>query len=830
MADDRIYVDVAIAGIPFSSLTYSVPEHLRNNTSIGKRAVVSIGKRIANGFIIDRHSTPPSQSAKPILEILDAKPVVTPALITLCKWMAQYYYCPLGDALKTSLPQGVDVEGERMVSLRNSDPALLKKAIGKSGVKGSIVDALLTGEVLSERDLLYLSGAASIAPQLRDLAGVGIIEIETILKPPAVKIKMQNVVRLQSDWQQYERLEELMQTLERRAPKQANVVALLYNAHKQGRKTMSMPELTESAGASSAQVRALEKKDIVDVFEEEVVREAQYSFEEHDKEFVLTQAQQDALGIVTSQIDSGKFHTNLLYGVPGSGKTQVYIEAVRHARDEGKNALVLVPEISLTPQVVYRFRKAFGKQLTVIHSGLSLGERYDAWRKCVDGEYRVVVGVRSASMVPIDNLGLIVVDEEHEASYKQSDMQPRYHARDVAVMRGFIEQATVLLGSATPSAETYNNAKSGKYNLLELNERVPGAELPSIRIVDMAEERRMLANKGEYSSELLAKLESTIAEGNGAIVFQNRRGYAPQMHCRECGHVEQCVNCSISLTYHKDSNNLRCHYCGYTRSLLKVCSECGSPDLKMMGFGTQKLEEELAALLPDAKIIRMDLDTTRRKGSHDFMLSAFTAGDADILLGTQMVAKGLDFERVSLVGVISAEHSLFMPDFRAEERTFQLLTQVAGRAGRGKHRGTVLFQTAKAEHPLFHYILKQDYRSFIEVELERRKSLSYSPFTRMALITFSGEDERKTAAAAETYFDLLTDHQTYFNLYPAQPAILERVNKQYRYQILLRIFKQRDADGAKMKTIFDSVRERYSKSGASSKVRITIDIDPQDMF
>lgn len=828
--NERVYADIAVPGVPKDTLTYAVPEGLYERMKPGVRVLVPLGRRLLMGFVVRVHCTMPDFALKAVQQVLDAEPVIAPAVQQLCDWVHRYYVCGLGEALKAALPQGMDVDTARFVSLCSDDDELIARVVGRSRTKAAIVDALRTGEVLSEEDLLAAAGTKSIAAQLRELMMEGVVQVESVIERPAVRVKTVLAVRLLPEWTRGEKLAELMEIVEARAPKQANIIATLWKHHGQGKRTVPMADLVREAKATAAQVRALEDKEVVEVLEEEVTREWEIRFAEKHKKITLTDRQRSVLGRVTTAMQEGGHRTMLLYGVTGSGKTQVYIDAIRHVLAAGKNALVLVPEISLTPQFVYRFRQAFGGDVTVMHSRMSLGERYDAWRLTLAGNYRVVVGVRSSVFAPLADLGLIVVDEEQDSSYKQSDTVPRYNGRDAAIMRGWYEQVPVLLGSATPSAESWHNARIGKYELLELPERIDGALLPVIEAVDMAEAKQQRLLRGAFSVALAEAIRDRAARGEASIILHNRRGFAPHVECRDCGHVEECDNCSISLTFHKDADLLRCHYCGTTRRVPVVCPQCGGTDLDRVGLGTQRVEEDLLNAVPEARVIRMDADSTRRKGSHDLILSAFSQGEADVLLGTQMVAKGLDFDRVTLVGVVSAEQSLLLPDFRAAERTMQLLTQVAGRAGRGSRPGTVLLQAMQPDHPVLQDVRRHDYSGFMERELQTRRQLYYPPFCRLVLLTFSGEDERLVEQAATAYHAALSREQRFFTMYAPQPALLARINRRYRWQLMLRIEKSHDGDGSRLGAVLARAEEQYLRKARSKSVTVAIDVDPHSML
>jgi primosomal protein N' (replication factor Y) len=537
-----------------------------------------------------------------------------------------------------------------------------------------------------------------------------------------------------------------------------------------------------------------------------------------------------AIKEITGAMDEGKFKTFLLHGVTGSGKTQVYIEAIRHGIAQGKRAIMLVPEIALTLQLVERFTSVFGDRVVVLHSRMSDGERFDGWKRAASGGCDVVVGARSALFAPLRNIGIIVVDEEHEGSYKQFDAQPRYNARDGAIVRAQINGAVAVLGSATPSIESYYNAQRGKYHLLQLPDRIDNAREPKIVIVDTVIARNQNLMRGHLSMRLLHDIRERLKRKEGVILFQNRRGFSTRLECSACSHSPMCPHCAVTLTYHKNRDELRCHYCGYTRKAEKQCEVCGNHDLRQPGVGTQKVEEELAHHLPEAKISRMDLDTTTRKGSHRQILAEFQNGESDILLGTQMVAKGLDFSRVSLVGVISADTQLLLPDFRASERTFQLLTQVAGRAGRRSNvEGEVVIQTAQANHPAVQASFKKDYLTMYNDELVTRKELNYPPFSRFIVIEFRSEDQKEAETHARHFRQLLPSESPAMEIMGPTQALIWKLRNFYRYQIVIKNLKAVDPGGKIFARIFADAHDRYRAEHGKGGVQLIVDVDAQGM-
>jgi primosomal protein N' (replication factor Y) len=550
---------------------------------------------------------------------------------------------------------------------------------------------------------------------------------------------------------------------------------------------MTLSELKERTGCSDSPVRTLEKHGLVKIEESTILRDPHAGLELlRTKPFALMAEQQTALDIINASMDQEKPGTVLLHGVTGSGKTEVYLQALQHALDKGQGAIVLVPEIALTPQTVDRFRSRFGECVAVLHSSLSEGERHDEWHRIRNGEAQIAIGARSALFAPIENVGLIVVDEEHEPTYKQ-DESPRYNARDVAVMRGHLEHCCVVLGSATPSLESFNNVREGRYELAEMLLRVDDRSMPLMRVVDMRIEAEKEGRPTIFSSELVQAIYDRLDTREQVILFLNRRGFSSSLQCEQCGYVAQCAECSVSMTYHKGAHKLLCHICGAEEMVPPCCPECKDPDFKYPGMGTERIEEILGKLCPKATVARMDSDTMRKKDSYRTVLDRFRTGKIDILLGTQMIAKGLDFPNVTLVGVLYADMSLNMPDFRAGERTFQLLTQVAGRAGRGEKAGEVIVQAYTPHHPAIQAARNLDYDGFCTQDLEFRKELSYPPFSHLVLLTFKGESESEVTKAAAGFSErlekILPESVTHS---PPMPAPLARAKGHYRYQIMLR--------------------------------------------
>ncbi len=599
-----------------------------------------------------------------------------------------------------------------------------------------------------------------------------------------------------------------------------------------GREPVPLTEVVAATGGSTSTIRSLEAKGLLTVAEMDA---ALATVPQPDKASIgmdrFHPTQRQAAEALAAALETGDYKTFLLHGVTGSGKTEVYIDALQRTLDSGRSGIVLVPEIALTPQTVRRFRRSFGARVAVLHSRLSAGARFDTWRRIRRGDFRVVIGPRSAVFAPLEDLGLVVVDEEHEGSYKQFEPAPRYNARDVAVVRASMNGAVCVLGSATPSLESFQNARTGKYTLLSMPDRVPldgggSATLPRVRIVDMLGNRSPDRPDSVISTPLKAAMERSLARSEQIILLQNRRGFSPVLSCDTCGESPECPDCSVSLTWHKARNQMRCHYCGRSFRADRDCRSCGKGSLEPVGAGTQRVEEDLAELFPSARVLRMDLDTTGRKDAHDKILNAFGKGDADILVGTQMVAKGLDFERVTLVGVVDADAGLLFPDFRADERTFQLLTQVAGRAGRSDLKGEVLFQTRNAKHPVILLAKRHNYLGFADASLATRKFLKYPPFVRAIRVEFRGPEEPGVRNLAERFANAFAKVPSPMELIGPAPAFVARVRKSWRYLALLKA--PRELPGVRTRQVIDHTIASLGRMQRG--YRINIDVDPMGML
>jgi len=867
-----LYADLAIPISVDRLFTYLVPDKLHQSVQCGARALAPFGGRTVVGIIVKLSSKPPDfgrstepgrprarrtiAKLKPIRDLLDPEPIITQELLSLSGWMAQYYCAPLGKILQSVLILTPARAGKRFVELSGADAGAMLQELSSSPSQAAIIKTLSDRGKTSVSRLRTILGIKSIYPALSALTARGYVLVQEEVRAVGFGPKFESIIRVddarRAEWTRW------LENAPSSVPRQQSVIRELLS--KGNGASIPAIEVLRKTGASMSTLRTLEEKRILSLDKREMRRSSSDDGADSasiTRKFVLNSHQQQALDAISSGVEQGEFRAYLLFGVTGSGKTQVYIEAIRKVLGRGKSAIVLVPEIALTPQIVRRFKAHFGDLVVAQHSRMSRGERADAWRSAREGRASIVIGPRSAVFAPLRNLGLIVVDEEQEPSYKQYDQSPQYNARDVAVMRASYSKAVVVLGSATPSFESYSNAVSGKYILLELPERADNARLPQIEIVDMASERKTkLAafradRKADFKSDpvrarleprkfhmislsgpLIEKIADRLRKKEGIIILQNRRGFSPFIECYECGAVEGCPNCSISLTYHATHRELRCHYCGLVKPAPDVCPKCGSTDIQYRGFGTQRVEEELRALFPGVGMMRMDRDTTTRRNSHEQILKKFSDGDVDILLGTQMVAKGLDISRVTLVGVISADTQMLLPDFRSSEHTFQLLAQVAGRAGRSKLPGEVVIQTYLPGHPTLKHIESHDFKAFYHNEIGFRQALAYPPFSRLVLIEFRGKREtevlRRAAAVAET---LRRNHSHILTLGPATAAI-SRMKGLFRCHILLKDLKKHDASARPIQQAVEEVIGNYgeSKAGGLKSVSVTVDVDPIGMM
>ena len=748
LCDMKKYVDVIVPLPIAGQYTYSLPEGWDEKVKEGCRVVVPFGrKKYYTAIITKVHETPPEEyETKDVAEILDERPVLLARQYAFWKWMADYYLCTLGDVYKAALPSGMKLESETVV-VYNPDFEAVEPLTER---EQSVMNLLSSETEQCITQLEKSSGIRQILPVIKSLLEKEAVKVKEELKR-SYKPRTEARVRLTPGMQDEEKLRGLFDGLAR-APKQLAVLMKYIELSGWGTSGTDLKEVTrksllEASGASSAILNGLTGKGIFELYYQEVGRLAKGVCNTVSLN-PLNPAQQQAYYSVLSLFATK--NVCLLHGVTSSGKTEIYIHLIDQVLKSGKQVLYLLPEIALTTQITERLKRVFGNRLGIYHSKFPDAERVEIWQKQLsEQDYDVILGVRSSVFLPFRRLGLVIVDEEHETTYKQQDPAPRYHARSAAIMLASMFGAKTLLGTATPSIETYYNARQGKYGLVELTERYQNIRLPQIELVDIKELARKKRMTAQFSPLLLQKIREALEHKEQVILFQNRRGFAPMIECRTCGWVPRCRNCDVSLTYHKGMNQLTCHYCGYTYQVPKSCPACGGVELVNRGFGTEKIEDDIRTVFPEARVARMDLDTTRTRTAYERIIADFEEGKTDILIGTQMVSKGLDFDRVSVVGILNADSMLNYPDFRSYERAFQLMAQVAGRAGRRNKQGLVVLQTKSPDLPLIHQVMSNDYFRMYSEQLEEREFFKYPPFYRLVYVYLKHRKEDVLDQAAE---------------------------------------------------------------------------------
>ena len=813
-SNDTPAIAQVVVELPLQApLDYRIPHDLQPSCCVGQRVLVPLGKRQVLGYIVGLASTSTVADLKALGEVLDETPLLTSALLRLTRWIAEYYFCPWGQVLKAAVPEGFRVQTEAAYTLAatvQDNPQLWL-----SGRAREVLQCLAHHGMQRQHELERLLGVQDLAPLLRRLQQQGLVLRQQQRLAPKTQPRKVTVVRLCLSSAE---ADALRQQLQQRSPNQAAVLALL-----QEQPEWEMAALRQRLPGSPAAVKRLALHTAVEVIQVEKMRAVVPATPRCSSPLpTLNQAQQHALWQIEIKLAAADSAPVLLYGVTGGGKTEVYMRAIATTLRQGNTALVLVPEIALTDQLVERFVARFASHIAVLHSGLSAGERFDEWRRLASGEARIAIGARSAVFAPLDNLGPIVVDEEHDTSYKQEET-PRYNARDVAIVRAQQSHAVVVLGSATPALETFHNARSSKYLSLSLPHRVEDKPLPHITVID--QRAHPTPNERVISTPLYQAIAACLQRQEQCLILINRRGFAAYLQCRDCGAVPQCAHCSVSLTYHRRDRTLKCHYCDFSQPAPPVCFACSSPTLHPFGLGTQQVEEVLRALFPTARLARMDRDTTRAKAAHQRILRTLGSGDIDILVGTQMIAKGHDYPNITLVGVVSADATLAIPDFRAPERLFQLLTQVAGRAGRGQAHGHVLIQTYRPEHYSIAFAQYHDFLGFFHDEVQRRQAMLYPPYTRLARLIVDSPDSVRTEEASRCLGTVLQRHMPYLQhcalLGPAE-APLAKIKDRYRWHMLLKAASSRILHQWLQDTLTETQQDREQLRA----VRISVDIDP----
>lgn len=812
------FIDV-ILPIPLEKFfTYHITEAESEFLSPGMRVSVPFGKnKIYTAIVYQVHKNPPLvYEAKDIHQILDESPIITPTQLQLWLWMSAYYMCSVGEVMRAALPSAFLLESETVVSLKTGI------TVNEEDLKDDeflIYESLQHQTSLTVQDVTNIVDKKHVLPLIKRLLEKDIITVKEEVYEK-YKPKLIRYVKLHPDYSSEQDIRNLLDDLSR-AAKQRDIVMTLFSMSAKTQKPIKVSELISESKTSSAIIKSLIDKNILEEYYVQTDRIAYNNAETEDSKH-LNEAQESALDDITEQFENQDIV--LLHGVTSSGKTEIYVKLIEKALKQKKQVLYLLPEIALTTQLVTRLQSYFGEQVAVFHSKYSNHERVEVWNQVLSNspKAQVILGARSSVLLPFYNLGLVIVDEEHEQSYKQFDPAPRYHARDTAIVLASIFKTKTLLGSATPSLESYFNAKQNKYGLVELNTRYNDVLMPDIELVDLKDKHKRKRMKGHFSDRLIEEMRKTLEDGHQIILFQNRRGFSPIIECLTCGHSPQCPNCDVSLTYHQYRDQLRCHYCGYTSVMIKKCEACGSVDLDNKGFGTEQVEEEAQQLFPDFKVGRMDLDTTRGKYGYEKIITAFEQQEIDILVGTQMLTKGLDFRNVKLVGVMNADNMLNFPDFRAHERSFQLLMQVSGRAGRTDKRGKVLIQTYNPFHNILQQVSLNKYQEMYTEQINDRYNFKYPPIYRLIKITLKHKDYNRVNTSADWFAKSLRMVFKTNVLGPEFPPV-SRIRNQYHKNILVKIPNKQSL--SKTKEAIIKINNSFSSVKDFRAVRVILNVD-----
>lgn len=809
----------------YSTFTYVIPEEMQHDLQKGSRVLVQFGKKkYYTGIVEHIHSEPPAgYDVKPIMALLDPAPIVRYPQLKLWHWIAEYYLCSPGEVFKAAVPTGLKPESETYVSL--NDDFDMPEGIKLTENQAIIIQALQNKKRLKISEIESVTEIKNAPRVINSLMETGIVEIDEKVVEKYRPKKM-TFIELTIDRNDNDGLHEFFNMTSRSNQQEKALIAYLelsgWMKQKSSLQDVSREKLLEVSGVSPGVLRALIDKGILKTVKKTLSRFNPTPGIHKPILSPLSDIQQKAFENVKETFRDHR--VSLLHGVTGSGKTEIYTHLIAAALASGNQVLYLVPEISLTTQLTDRLRKVFGDTLLIYHSKFSDNERVDVWKRLLNSnDPLIILGVRSSVFLPFARLGLVIVDEEHESSFKQYDPAPRYNARDAAIMLASMHGANTLLGSATPSVETYFKATQGKYGLVSLNERFEGSQLPDVEIIDMRAQRKKKLNKGILSQPLRLATNEAMKEGSQAIMFQNRRGFAPVVVCQQCGWTPKCHNCDVSLVYHKNSELLKCHYCGYCQPIPKLCPACGQNSIEIYGYGTERIAEEVHQEFPGYRVARMDLDTTRNKDAYQEIIEEFANHETDILVGTQMVSKGLDFEKVRVVGVINADTLLNFPDFRSNERAFNMLEQVAGRAGRRKDVGKVFIQTTKPDEPVLKHVRAHDYMAYYNAELEERRKYAYPPFTRIINIYLKNKDAANADMGAVILTKALRDIFGDRVLGPEKPFV-SRVALWYIQSIMLKV-----EAGASMKKVKDILRSVHARLAHLPQIKSSIiyyDVDP----
>ncbi|MFT3740425.1 MAG: primosomal protein N' [Breznakibacter sp.] len=817
-----LFADVVLP-VPIPQLfTYLVPLPMIAQMEVGKRVVVPFGrKKLYSGIVYAlHHNTPFAYEAKEVVEILDADPLVNALQLKFWTWMAEYYQCAPGDVYKAALPAGLKLESETHVVFNTAH----ETEVRLNDKELAVVEFVKKKKVCTILEIQNATEINNLLPIINRLIDEELVFANEHVRE-SYKPKTVNVLALSPGYRSEAALRKLFGTLEK-APKQLEMLmqflSLAGYADALKGKTVERRRLIEKSEGAASMLATLIKKEVVLQIETEVDR-LDFSHHATIPPYPLSDIQAETLRQIKDE--HATRDVVMLHGVTSSGKTEIYIHLIGEQLELGNQVLYLLPEIALTTQITARLKRHFGSKLGIYHSKYSDAERVEVWENLRrHANYQIILGVRSSVFLPFTHLGLVIVDEEHEASFKQYDPAPRYHARDAAIVLAHFHGAKVVLGTATPSIESYYNAQTGKYGLVELFHRHQHIQLPQILVADVMEARKKKQMMSHFTPLLMEHLSKTLQNGEQAILFQNRRGFSPYVECAECATIPKCKYCDVSMTYHKHINHLTCHYCGFSYVLPGTCAACGAPALETRGFGTEKIEEEIKLLFPDARVARMDLDTTRTRKAHENLIGELETGNVDILIGTQMVSKGLDFEKVSLVGILDADSMLNFPDFRAHERAFQLMAQVSGRAGRKGKQGTVILQTANIQHPVVRQVIANDYKSLYDTQLVERQQFKYPPYYRLVELTVKHKDVNKTDRAAKN-LALGLRHLFGDRVLGPHTPLIGRIQNQYIRQIMLKI--ERTASPQKAKEMVQAAIHSLVAQPEYRSVWIQVDVDPQ---
>ena len=816
-AETGTFVDVILPIAIPKAYTYYVDEAHLDAARFGVRVEVQFGKsKLYSGIVARVHrERPEGYQPKAILNVLDEDPIIDERQLELWRWLAEYYACSVGEVMHAALPANLKLSSETRVLMSEGFGDDFSELDDREYL---VAEALTLQRELSIDDIRKILGQYTVYPLIDRMLERGVIYLkEEMLEK--YKPRKARYVRLALPYRnQPEALSEAFSQLSRSNRQVEALMAYVQESRKAGE--VLRTRVQEAAGVDSAVLRAIEAKGIFELYEKEVSRIDPYG-RDLDAISPLSPQQTRALGELTELYKDKD--VVLLHGVTGSGKTRVYIEVIQAAIERGEQVLYLLPEIALTTQIITRLQKLFGDKIAVYHSKLSNNERVEVYKAASQGT-PVLLGARSTIFLPFRKLGWVIIDEEHDGSYKQHDPNPRYNGRDAGIYLAHLHGAKALLGTATPAVETYQHTKSGKYGLVEMTERYGEAKLPTLEVIDLKEQTRKQQMQSHFSLPLIEEIKATVEAGRQVILFQNRRGYSPTLRCDSCGWASECVHCDVTLTYHKFRHNLQCHYCGYQKDVTKACPACGSAKLQMQGFGTEKLEDDLQVFLPDLRISRLDLDTVRGKNALLRIIEDFEQRKVDVMIGTQMVTKGLDFENVGLVGVLNADMTLSYPDFRATERGFQLLTQVSGRSGRGKDPGKVLIQAYDTNHPVLGEIAQADYASFFAREIEERQQFRYPPYYRLVKVTLKHKKPGVLNDATKIYAHHLRKQLGERVIGPAIPHV-SRIRGYYLLDVMLKLERDAKLIAYAKRVLHEAAQEVHGERGFST-VRINVDVDP----